>query len=40
MVALTVTDPENVGSDQVTHSTFVQYVENGTEQAIYTNGQM
>uniref|UniRef100_A0A8D8L9D8 Uncharacterized protein n=1 Tax=Cacopsylla melanoneura TaxID=428564 RepID=A0A8D8L9D8_9HEMI len=35
-----VTDPENVGSDQVTHSTFVQYVENGTEQAIYTNGQM
>uniref|UniRef100_A0A8D8X1B8 DNA-binding protein RFX2 n=2 Tax=Cacopsylla melanoneura TaxID=428564 RepID=A0A8D8X1B8_9HEMI len=33
-------DPENVGSDQVTHSTFVQYVENGTEQAIYTNGQM
>lgn len=35
-----VTDPENVGSDQVTHSTFVQYVENGSEQTIYTNGQM
>ncbi|KAL1465705.1 hypothetical protein WDU94_005253 [Cyamophila willieti] len=40
MVSLTVPDSENVGSDQVTHSTFVQYVENGTEQAIYTNGQM
>lgn len=35
-----VPEGEAVGSDDVGHSTYVQYVEGTSEQAIFTNGQM
>ncbi|XP_027842199.1 DNA-binding protein RFX2-like isoform X4 [Aphis gossypii] len=35
-----VPEAESVGSDDVGHSTYVQYVEGTGEQAIFTNGQM
>lgn len=35
-----VPETETVGSDEVGHSTYVQYVEGTGEQAIFTNGQM
>lgn len=39
MVCL-VPEADGVGSDDVGHSTYVQYVEGTGEQAIFTNGQM
>lgn len=35
-----VPETEAVGSDEVAHSTYVQYVEGTGEQAIFANGQM
>ncbi|XP_050437587.1 DNA-binding protein RFX2-like isoform X2 [Adelges cooleyi] len=40
IVAASVPETETVGSDDVGHSTYVQYVEGTTDQAIFTNGQM
>ncbi|XP_027842200.1 DNA-binding protein RFX2-like isoform X5 [Aphis gossypii] len=40
IVAASVPEAESVGSDDVGHSTYVQYVEGTGEQAIFTNGQM